>query len=73
MELLKEDAIAVVDDARKGEVNGLKRHVVVIRIDLDEAANDQLFSWIKSVRIFKIIAKNNVHQNIRNMTKRKLS
>ena len=72
MELLKEDAISVLDDARRGEVHGLKRHVEVIRIDVDEAANYQLLSWIKSVRIFKMIAKNSVYQNIINMMKRKL-
>ena len=72
MKVLKEDAIVLLDDSRKDEVKGLKRHVEVNRIDVNEATNDQLVSWIKSVRIFKKRAKKNVHQDIRNMMNMRL-
>ena len=72
MKVLKEDAIALLDDARKDEVKGLKRNVEVYRIDVNEATNDQLLSWIKSVRIFKKRAKKNVHEDIRNMMNMRL-
>ena len=40
MKVLKEDAIALFDNARKDEVKGLKRHVEVNRIEVNEATND---------------------------------
>ena len=61
MKVMKEDAIALLDDARKDEEKGLKRHVEVSRTDVKEATNDELLSWIKSVDIFKKSAKHNVH------------
>ena len=72
MKVLKEDAIALLDDARKDEVKGLKIHVEVHSIDVNEATNYQLVSWIKSFRMFKKRAKNNVHQDIRNMINMRL-
>ena len=72
MKVLKEDAMALLDDAGKDEVKGLKRYSEVNSMDLNEATNDQLVSWIKSVRIFKKRAKNNVHQDIRNMMSMRL-
>ena len=70
--VLKEDAIALLEDARKDEVKGLKRYVEVHRIEVNEATNDELLSWITSVRIFKKRAKKNVNQDIRNMMNMKL-
>ena len=67
MKVLKEYEIALLDDARKYEVKGLKRRVEVNVTGINEVMNDQLVSWIKSVRIFKKRAKKNVHQDIRNM------
>ena len=72
MKVLKEDAIALLDNARKDEVKGLKRHVEVNSMDVNEATNDQLVSWIKSVRIFKKRAKKNVHQDIRSVMNMRL-
>ena len=66
MKVLKEDAIELLDNARKDEVKGLKRHVEVHRIEVNEATNDELLCWIMSVRSFKKRAKKNVHQDIRN-------
>ena len=57
MKVLKEDAIVLLDDARKDEVKVLKTHVEVNRVEVNEATNDQLLSWIKSLRIFKKRAK----------------
>ena len=34
MKMLKKDAISFLDDARKDEVKGLKRHMEVNRIDV---------------------------------------
>ena len=72
MKVLKEDVIALLDDARKDEVKGLKRYVEVHSIDVNKATNDQLVSWIKSVKIFKKRAKKSVHQDIRNMKNMRL-
>ena len=54
---MKEDAKALLDDPRKDEIKGLKRHMEVNSLDVNEATNDQSVSWIKSVRIFKKRAK----------------
>ena len=37
MKLLKDDAIPLLDDARKDEVKGLERHAEVNSIDVNEA------------------------------------
>ena len=69
---LTEDSIALLDDDRKDEVKGLKTYAEINSVDVNEATNDQLVSWIKSVRIFKKRAKKNVHQDIRNMMNMRL-
>ena len=72
MKVLKEDAIALLDDSRKAEVKGLKTYVEVHRIDVNGATNDQLLSWIKSMKILKKRTKKNVYQDVRNMIKMRL-
>ena len=52
MKVLKQGAISLLEDARKDEVKGLKRHVEVSRIEASEATSDELLSWIKSMGIF---------------------
>ena len=40
MNVLKEDAISLLDDVRKNEVKVLKRYVEVNMIDVNKATND---------------------------------
>ena len=42
MKVLREDAIELLDNARKDEVKGLKRNVEVHKMQVDEATNDEL-------------------------------
>ena len=51
--LLKEDAMALLDNSKKDEVKGLKTHVEVNSIDVNEATNDKLVSWIKKCSNFQ--------------------
>ena len=46
---------------------GLRRHVEVHKMNVNNATIEEILSWIRSARVFKKRATKNVNQDIRNM------
>ena len=51
--VLKEEALEIIEYARKEVIKGLNRHVQIHKINLNEASIEELLSWVRSVRMFK--------------------
>ena len=65
--VLKEEALVIVEEARKEVIKGLSTHVQICKINLNEASVEELLAWVRSIRVLKRdLVKNNC-QDTRNM------
>ena len=55
-------------EANKEEIEGLRRHVQIHEINSNDASTEEMFSWTRSVRVFKSRALKSEDQDMRNMT-----
>ena len=67
MKLLKDDVLTIMEEASKQEVEGLKRHVEVHTINVNNASVDEIFLCVQSASIFKSRDRKITHQDTRNM------
>ena len=65
--MLKEEALAITEDASKEELEGLRRHVEAHKMNLNDASEEETLSWMRSVRVFKKRPCKSEHQDMRNM------
>ena len=65
--MLKEDVLAIIEEASKDEVVGLRRHVEFHKMDVNDAIVEEILSWVRSIRVFKRRATKSVNRYIRNM------
>ena len=65
--VLKEEALAIMEEAINDEVEGLRICVEVHNVNLKSASVEEMLSWARSVRIFKNRACKSEHQYMRNM------
>ena len=70
---LKEDVLAMIEEASKYEVGWLKRHVEVHKMSGNEGTIEELVSWVRSVRVFNRRATKRVDQDSRNMMNAKFN
>ena len=59
--------VAIKEEDNKGEFEGLRSYTEVHSINKNEASEEDILSWVKSVRIFKKRANKNKNPDIRNM------
>ena len=65
--IFQDDTVEIIEEASKGEVEGLSSHAEVCSIIAREVSEEEILSWIRSVRMFKKIASKNKNPDIRNM------
>ena len=65
--VLKYDAVAIIEESSKGEVEGLRMHIEVNGINVNKASEEWMLSWVRSVIIFKNRYSKNKNQDVRNM------
>ena len=65
--VLKEDFLAMIEEASKDEMTGLRRHAEVHKTNENNATIEEMTSWVRSVRMFKRRATKRVNQDVRNM------
>ena len=51
--VLKEDVLATTEEASKDEVAGLRTHVEVQKMNVNDATIVEMLPWVRSVRLFK--------------------
>ena len=51
--VLWENVVVIKEESNKGEVNGLSRHTEEHSANENEASEEEILSWVRSVRIFK--------------------
>ena len=51
--VLKEEALVIMGEASKEEIEGLSSHVQIYKIKSNEASLEELLSWVRSARVFK--------------------
>ena len=56
--------LVIVEEARKEEASGLRRHVEVHRTRANKASVEEILSWLRSVKIFKKRSRKNKNQKI---------
>ena len=54
---LRENVVAIKEEAKKGEVEGLKSHAEVNVMNVNKASKEDIFSQVRSARMFKKRAK----------------
>ena len=59
--------MATIKEVRKDKVVGLRRHVEVHKMNVNDATIEEIVSWVRSVRVFKRRATKNVNQDIRHV------
>ena len=57
----------IMDEAEKDVIKGLSGYVQIHRLNVNEASLDELFSWVRSTRVFKKRVGKNESHDIRNM------
>ena len=65
--VLKEDVLATIEEARKYEVAGLRRHVEVHKMNMNDATIEEMLSWSRRARVFKRRVTKSVTQDTRNV------
>ena len=62
------EIVAVIKkEVNKGKVEGLRIHAEVHRMNENEASEEEILSWVRSVRIFKKRDKKRKNPDIRNV------
>ena len=64
---MKEDILEIIEEASKDEVVGLRRHVKVYEINVNDTKIEEILLWVRSARVFKRGGKKSVNQELRNM------
>ena len=67
MKVLKDEALNVLEEANKEEVEGFKRHVEVHTMNVSDVSADETLSWVRSKRAFERRAVKSAHQEIQNV------
>ena len=67
IKVLKDEALNILEEANKEEVEGLKRYFEVRTMNVSNASTDETLLCVRSERALKRRAKKSVHQDMRNM------
>ena len=59
--------VAIKEESNKGEVEGLRRHAEVHSVNENEASEEEMLSWVRSVKKFKKRSKKSKNLDIRKM------
>ena len=65
--VLKEEVEAIMEGANKEEIEELRRYVQTNAINSNLATAEEIFSWVRSIRVFKRRAQKSEHADIRYM------
>ena len=71
--MLKYEVLAIIEEASKEEVEGLRRYVEAHSTNLNEASAEEMLSWARSVRVFKKRASKKNNQDIRNLLMKRVN
>ena len=51
--LLKDEVLIIIEEAEKDVINGLRRHVQIHKLSVNEVSIEELLSWVRSSRVLK--------------------
>ena len=51
--VLQDEVLSIKEEASKGDVGGLRTYVEVHKMNANEASEEEILQWIRSVRVFK--------------------
>ena len=67
LKVFKEEVEVIMEEANAEEIEGLSRHVQTHKINSNEAISEEIFSWVRSVRVFKSRARKSEYPYMRNL------
>ena len=65
--VFQDEVAAIIEEARKGEVEVIRRHAETQRMSASDLFEEKMLSWVRHVRILKKIASKNKNPDIRSM------
>ena len=64
-DMLKDEVLNSIEDASKDEVKGLKTHIELHAININNALVDDILLWVRIVRLFKSRVRNSTCQGMK--------
>ena len=65
--VLKEEISVIMEELSKEEIEGLIRLMQIHKINSNEGSTEEIFPWVRSIRVFKSRARKSECHDVRNM------
>ena len=63
--VLQDEELAIIEEASKEDLEGLRMHVEVHIMNVNESSVNEMISWVRSVRLFNKIGNKKRNQGIK--------